>query len=515
MPPESVSSESVASVSSEPAPAPEEGGLPERGLAADELLDRLARLKAGDLPVRGGQVTAYVYDTGRAGVHDLAARAYQEMLEVNGLDPTAFPSIVALERQVVGAVADRLGGGSGVFTSGGTESIMLAVKAARDAFRGRGGAGEGVPQIVAPVTAHPAFHKAAHYLGMEVVAVPVDPASYRADPEAMATALTPRTALVVVSAPSYPHGVIDPVADIAALAAEAGVPCHVDACVGGWVLPWLRESGRAVPPFDLSVPGVTSLSCDLHKYGYAPKGASVVLFRDEAMRRKAYFASAGWPGYTVINATVQSSKSAGPLGAAWATMLAIGAEGYRDLAAGAMQAAERLIAGVTEIPGLRVLGAPDAPLVAVASDDPDLDIFVLADQARARGWFFQPQLSFMGIPANVHFTLTGVSSARVDALLRVLEESAEAARAAGPAQVPDGVTEALASLDLDELDDEGFAGLLAAVGVELGGGGEGGSGGGTGQAGMAVVNTVLDALPPETREELLIRFLSALYAGRV
>src|SRR5690606_5747234 len=155
-----------------------------------EVLADLARLRGADLPVRGGRVTAYVYDTGRAAVHDVAATAYLEMLEVNCLDPTAFPSIVALERQIVAAVADRLGGGSGVFTSGGTESIMLAVKAARDA-RPVGG----TPQIVLPVTGHPAFHKAAHYLGMEVVPVPVD-AAFRADPAAVTAAITPRTVLV-------------------------------------------------------------------------------------------------------------------------------------------------------------------------------------------------------------------------------------------------------------------------------------------------------------------------------
>ncbi|MFI0353941.1 pyridoxal phosphate-dependent decarboxylase family protein [Actinomadura sp. 9N407] len=475
--------------------------LPESGRPAGELLAELARLKTADLPVRGGQVTAYVYDTGRAEIHDLASRAYLEMLEVNGLDPTAFPSIVALERQVLGAVTERLGGGSGIFTSGGTESIMLAVKAARDARPI-----EGRPQIVVPVTVHPAFHKAAHYLGMDIVSVPVDTTTYRADAKAMASAMTSRTVLVVASAPSYPHGVIDPVTDIAAAAAEAGVLCHVDACVGGWMLPWLRESGRAVPPFDLSVPGVTSLSCDLHKYGYAPKGASVILFRDESLRRHAYFASAEWPGYTVINSTVQSSKTAGPLGAAWATMMAIGAQGYRDLASGAMQAAERLMAGVADIPGLRVLGTPDAPLVAVASDDPQLDVFVIADEARARGWFFQPQLSYEGSPANVHFTLTGVSLAGVEALLQALNESAKAARDAGPTEVPAELTDALATLDLEDLDDEGFAGLLGSVGVGLGDGG---------QPEMAVVNAILNALPPSTREELLVRFLSALYSGHV
>ncbi|TDD22554.1 aspartate aminotransferase family protein [Actinomadura sp. KC06] len=469
--------------------------LPETGRPAAELLAELARLRDADLPVRGGQVTAYVYDTGREALHDLAATAFAEMLEVNCLDPTAFPSVVALERRIVGAVASRLGGGSGVFTSGGTESIMLAVKAARDAHPV-----DGRPQIVLPTTAHPAFHKAAHYLGLEVVHVPVD-ASFRADPAATAAALTPRTVLVVASAPSYPHGVMDPVPEIAAIAASAGVRCHVDACVGGWVLPWLRDAGRDVPPFDLSVPGVTSLSCDLHKYGYAPKGASVVLFADEALRRHAYFASAGWPGYTVINAGVQSSRSAGPLGAAWATLNALGAQGYRDLAENAMKGAERLIAGVAEIPGLRVLGEPVVPLVAVTSDDPALDVFVIADEARSRGWFFQPQLSYQGIPPNLHFTLTGVSD--VGALLTVLAESAEAARVAGPPDVPSGLTEALAALDLDSLDDADFAALLASVGVDLSGGGD---------PEMSTVNTVLNALPPATREALLIRFLSALYA---
>ncbi|TDD80293.1 pyridoxal phosphate-dependent decarboxylase family protein [Actinomadura rubrisoli] len=477
---------------------PQLGELPKSGRPADELLAELARLRDADLPVRGGKVTAYVYDTGRDAVHDLAAAAYLEMLEVNCLDPTAFPSIVALERQVVGAVAARLGGGpstSGIFTSGGTESIMLAVKAARDARPV-----EGRPQIVLPATAHPAFRKAAHYLGMDVVAVPVD-AAFRAAPAATAAALTPQTVLVVASAPSYPHGVMDPIEEIAGIAAAANVLCHVDACVGGWVLPWLRDEGRPVPPFDLSVPGVTSLSCDLHKYGYAPKGASVVLFSDGTLRRHAYFASAEWPGYTVINAAVQSSKSAGPLGAAWATLNMIGADGYRDLAATAMAAADRLIEGVREVPGLRVLGEPAVPLVAVTSDDAALDVFVLADEARSRGWFFQPQLSYQGIPANLHFTLTGVSD--VAALLTALTGAAKAARAAGPPDVPSDLVTALAALDLDSLDDAGFAGLLAAAGVDLNGG----------QTGLAVVNTVLDALPPATREALLTRFLSAVFSG--
>jgi glutamate/tyrosine decarboxylase-like PLP-dependent enzyme len=474
--------------------------LPPTGRTVEDLLSEVARLKEHDLPVRGGQVTAYVYDTGRPEVHEAAARAYFEMLEVNCLDPTAFPSIVEMEKQVVGAVADLLGGGHGIFTSGGTESIMLAVKAARDAA-GRPGA-----NVVLPVTAHPAFHKAAHYLGMQVRAVPVDLETYKVRAADVKSAIDEDTVLVVASAPSYPQGVIDPIEEVAAVAVAAGVPCHVDACVGGWLLPWLREAGAEVRPFDLSVPGVTSISCDLHKFGYAPKGASVVLFADPAMRRKAYFASAAWPGYTIINATVQSSRSAGPLGGAWATLQALGREGYLELGRATMEAAAKLREGIAAIPGLRVLGEPESSLVAFAGDG--IDVFVLADEARGRGWFLQPQLSYAGIPANLHITVTGVTLAGVEAMLKVIAESADAARLRGPAVLPDGLVELIAGLDLDALDDATFAELAASVGVDLRPG--------AGQPEMAVVNAVLDALPAATREAVLVRFLSVIYssAGR-
>lgn len=467
--------------------------MPEAGRTVADLLAEVARLKEHDLPVRGGQVTAYVYDTGRPEVNDAATRAYLEMLEVNCLDPTAFPSVVMMERQVVGAVADLLGGGHGIFTSGGTESIMLAVKAARD-LAGRAG-----PNLVLPVTAHPAFHKAAHYLGVEVVAVPVDLETYEVRARDIERAIDEDTILVVASAPSYPQGVIDPIEEIGAV--MAGVPFHVDACVGGWLLPWLREAGAAIPPFDLSVPGVTSISCDLHKFGYAPKGASVVLFADPAMRRKAYFASAAWPGYTVINTTVQSSRSAGPLGGAWATLRALGREGYLELGRATLAATARLREGIAAIPGLRVLGEPAASLVAFAGDG--VDVFVLADEARARGWFLQPQLSYAGIPANLHITVTGVTLSGVEDMLKVIAESARAARERGPAVLPDGLVELVAGMDLEALDDATFAELAASVGVDLRPG--------SGQPEMAVVNAVLDALPVATREAVLVRFLSVIY----
>ncbi|RKE18788.1 aminotransferase class V-fold PLP-dependent enzyme [Streptomyces sp. TLI_171] len=475
--------------------------LPDAGRTADELLAELRALTAGDLPTRGGRTTAYTYDAGRPEVREAAERAYLAMLDVNGLDPTAFPSIVALERRVVGAVAERLGGDHatpGIFTSGGTESVLLAVKAARDA---RPGIAE--PEIVVPATAHAAFFKAGSYLKVKVVTVPVDPRTFRAAPAAMAAACTERTVLVVASAPSYAHGVVDPVTEIAADAAARGIPCHVDACVGGWLLPWLAEAGATVPPFDLAVPGVTSLSCDLHKFGYAPKGASVLLFRDRPMRLAAYFACAQWPGYPVVNSTVQSSKGAGPLAGAWATLQALGADGYRELGRSALAATRRLIAGVAGIDGLRVLGAPDATLVALGAADPELDLWELADESRARGFFLQPQLSVDGLPASLHVTLTGVSEHGVDALLAALRDSVAAVRDRGPVAPPTEILALLDQLDFSLLDDAAFAALLPAAGLDLSP---------TATPRMAGVNRLLDGLPPHRRNQLATRFLSALYS---
>ncbi|MEU4083155.1 pyridoxal phosphate-dependent decarboxylase family protein [Streptomyces aureus] len=479
-------------------------GLPETGRSGADLLAELAALTAADLPTRGGNTTAYVYDSGRPEVREAAERAYLTMMEVNGLDPTAFPSIVALERQVVGATAARLGGDDatpGIFTSGGTESIILAVKAARDARPD-----VLAPEIVVPVTAHAAFHKAGSYLRVTVRSAPVDPRTYRADPAAIAELCNENTVLVVASAPSYAHGVIDPVAEIAADAAARGIPCHVDACVGGWLLPWLAEAGAPVPAFDLSVPGVTSLSCDLHKFGYAPKGASVLLFRDEALRLDAYYACATWPGYTVVNSTIQSSKGAGPLAGAWATLQALGADGYRELGRAALAATRALIAGVEEIDGLTVLGSPDATLVALGADpaaETPLDLFALADETRARGFFLQPQLSLDGLPANLHLTLTGVSERGVGELLAVLREGVETVRPLGPPTPPADIVDLLTQVDLTELDNASFAALLPAAGVDLSG---------ENAARMAPVNRLLDALPAATREVIVTRFLSALYS---
>ena len=476
--------------------------LPPTGLPKDEILARLADYRSADLPARGGRTFAYVYDAGRPDVDELGHEVYASFLDVNGLDPTVFPSLLRMENEVVAITAEHLGGRPGTvgsFTSGGTESILLAVKAARDLARATRPEVTH-PEVVLPVTAHAAFQKACHYLGLTAVLVDVDPTTFRAVVEAVREAITPNTVLLVASAASYAHGVVDPVEQLGQLALEHDIPLHVDACIGGWLLPHFRELGVDVPAFDLSVPGVTSLSVDLHKYAYAPKGASVVLYADQAMRSRQFYACADWTGYTMINATVQSTKSGGPLAAAWAVLHAVGRQGYRDLAAQTLSAKDRLIAGIDGVPGLRVLGRPEMALVALAGTD-GVDVFEVCDEMAARGWYVQAQLGYRGLPASIHLTLTASSDEHVTALLADLTECVELARAAQTGLDPT-LVEAVHQLDPDELPDDVLGTLLPLAGIEPG-------------AGlpdrMAGINALLEAMSPRLRERLLIAFLGQLF----
>jgi glutamate/tyrosine decarboxylase-like PLP-dependent enzyme len=407
-----------------------------------------------------------------------------------------------MENELVAAAAGLLGGGPGTVgsvTSGGTESCLLAVLAARDSRPDLAD-----PGMVLPVTAHAAFHKAAHYFGVRAVAVPVDPVTFRADPAAMAAAIDESTVLVVASAPSYAHGVLDPVAEIAAVTERRGVRLHVDACIGGWVLPYFARLGVPLPPFGFDVPGVTSVSVDLHKYAYCPKGVSVLLHAGAELRRPQYFASADWPGYTMVNTTLQSTRSGGPLAAATAVLRHLGDDGYLRLAADARAAVGAIRAGVAAIDGLRVLGDPVSTLLAIAATGSDLDLFTVADEMRARGWYVQPQFAHQSSPVNLHLTVTAANRGGEPEFLADLAASVAAARSSGPVVVDDGVAAFVAALDPDALTGEQFAGLLAAAGL--------GDGSGL-PARMAPVNALLAVAPARLRERLLLEFLGALYSG--
>jgi glutamate/tyrosine decarboxylase-like PLP-dependent enzyme len=399
-----------------------------------------------------------------------------------------------MENALVGAAAKLLGGGPatvGTATSGGTESLILAVKAARDARSDLA-----TPRLVVPSTAHAAFAKAAHYLRVALDVVPVGP-DLRADPAATAAAIGPDTVLVAASAPSYAHGVVDPVPAIAAAAAERGVRCHVDACFGGWVLPYLRRLGADLPPFDLSVPGVTSISVDLHKYAYAPKGVSILLHRDEPSRRPQYFAYAGWPGYTMVNPGVSSTRSGGPIAAALAVLRHIGDAGYLDLAATTRDAVATLAAAVERTDGIRLFAPPETTVVCLASDG--VDLFVLADELAARGWHTQPQMAYADLPATIHLTVTAAVGATAGQFAPALADAVAAARARGPVRLPPPLVEAAGTLTPEMVTPELIEGLAGGLGL-----GDGGAGP------MAAVNTLLDAAPPALREALLTGFLSLL-----
>jgi sphinganine-1-phosphate aldolase len=467
-------------------------------MSPDEVRARLAALQAEDLPVHGGRTLAYVYDAGLAEVDALAREAVAAFAGSNGLDPTAFPSLLAMENDLVTFARALVDGPSttvGTLTSGGTESCLLAVQGARDARPDIT-----APSMVVPETVHAAFHKAAHYFGVRAVVVPVGP-DHRADADAMAAAIDETTVLVVASAPSYAHGVVDPVAAIAAAAAARGVRCHVDACIGGWVLPWATRLGRPVLPWTFAVEGVTSISMDLHKYAYAPKGASLLLHRTPELRRPQYFAHAGWPGYTMLNATLQSTRSGGPVAGAWATVQAIGDPGYLDLTRRALAATDRIVAGLAEVDGLALLAVPDSTLVAAVADGP-LDVFTVCDEMAERGWFVQPQLSYDGRAPSLHLAVSAATDP--EAFLAALEASVSAALDAGPVPVDEAVVALLQTLDPTTLGDAEFDLLLAA----------GGLAGDEGELGlperMAPVNALLDAAPPRLREAVLVAFLDRL-----
>ncbi|MFL6168633.1 MAG: pyridoxal phosphate-dependent decarboxylase family protein [Ornithinibacter sp.] len=463
----------------------------------ESVLATLRELQAHDLPAHGGRTLAYVYDSGLADADAVGLEALAMFAGSNGLDPTAFPSLLRMENDLValtGGLLDAPDGFAGSVTSGGTESILLAVLAAR-----QGSPGTTDPSMVLPASAHAAFHKAAEFLGVRAVLVDVDPGTLRADPVAMADAVDDTTVLVVASAPSYAHGVVDPVPEIAAIAAGHGIRCHVDACIGGWVLPHLDDTA----PWTFAVEGVTSISVDLHKYAYTPKGVSVLLHRTPALRRGHFFASADWPGYTMLNSTMQSTRSGGPLAAAWAVTQRIGIQGYADLARQARDATLAVAGAVDGIDGLSVLTAPDSTLVALVADG-SCDVFTVADEMLERGWFVQPQLSFGGVPPTLHLSLSAATAPSVPELVVALREAVEAARAAGPVPLDAGLAGLLGSIDPATLDEAGFTGLLAAAGLA------GSDGALALPHRMAPVNALLDACPAPLREALLLGVLDRL-----
>jgi len=403
--------------------------LRKKGLKRKELLAKLNSMKSGDIDWESGRMFSLIYNGGE-GIRKIAREAFNLYFMENGLSPFAFPSLRQLETEVVAMAAGLLGGDGetvGSFTCGGTESIFMAVKTARDWARAnRPDVTE--PELLKPLTAHPAYEKSAHYLGLKVVAVPAGD-DFRADVKAMAGAINKNTIMLIGSAMTYPQGVVDPISELGALAAENNIWLHVDCCLGGFILPFVKKLGCDVPPFDFSVPGVTSISADLHKYGYAAKGASLVLYRNSDYRQYQYFAHADFPGGVYGTSTLTGARPGGPIAAAWAVMNSLGEEGYLKLAKTAMETTKKLMNGVNAVPGLKVLGKPHATVFSFASDT--INVYALSDAMKERNWLIEKQQ----MPPSLHLTVSPVHAALADEFLADLRACAKEVENIDPANL--------------------------------------------------------------------------------
>ena len=392
--------------------------LPVTGRNRDHLMEEMRALTSLDVDWRNGRIWSLVYFAGDD-VAQLLKDAYTTFFYTNGLSPMAFRSLKKFESEVIAITADLLGCSDAVgnMTSGGTESILMAVKTARDWARAERPQVT-APEMILPVTAHPAHDKAAHYLGVKPVYIPVRD-DFRADVDAARAAITDSTILVVGSAPCYPYGVIDPIPELAALAKEQSICCHVDACLGGFILPFLRRLEYPVPPFDFSVPGVTSISADLHKYGFSVRGTSTILHRDRNLRRYQFFSQADWPGGLYGSPTMTGSRPGAAIAASWALLNYLGEEGYMHLARTIMETTQALIDGINAIPGLQVRGRPDMSVLAFGSDL--LNIYALGEAMEARGW----NLEFLQKPPNLHLVVTPAHEDAVEPFLADLREATD------------------------------------------------------------------------------------------
>lgn len=381
---------------------PRHSRLPERGLDRGDILAELTELATQERSRwEDGFASGAVYHGGREHIEFLN-QVYALFSQANPLHVDLWPSISKFEAEIVSMTSAMLHGAeadppaAGTVTSGGTESILLAMRTYRDhAVQVRGIT---APEIVAPVSAHAAFDKASQYFGMRLVKVDVG-ADMRADPAVVRDAITDRTAVVVGSAVGFPHGVADPIEEMAAIAMERGIGFHTDSCLGGFVLPWAQRLGYPVAPFDFRVPGVTSISCDTHKFGYAAKGTSVLLWRESDMRERQFYATTDWPGGLYFSPTFAGSRPGALSAQAWAAMVTIGEEGYLDATGRVLTTAAQIRDGIREIPGLRVLGDP---LWVIAFTGEDVDIYDVLDRMAKRGW----SLNGLQRPPAIHLCVT-------------------------------------------------------------------------------------------------------------
>ena len=395
------------------------------GLSRETLMARLADYRRDDLAWDDPRNLKASYNAG-ADVSDIAWEAYTAYRGDNLLyGKMMFPSLLRMADEIADKAVEMLQAGdhaTGTVTSGGTESIVLAVKAARDRARSTGKL-TGLPELVVPSTAHPAFNKAGDLLGVAVRRVAVD-SGFRAVPAAMAEEIGPDTIMIAGSAPAYPVGSVDPIAELSALALEHDLWLHVDACVGGFFLPFAADLGYPVTPFDFSVPGVRSISADLHKYGYASRGASLLLLADESDLDFQKFAFRDWPTGEFVTTTIAGSRPGGAIASSWAVMTYLGRTGYRERVSKIVAAREEMVAGISGLDGVCVLGRPEAGIIGIGADGAANMADIRAGMSE-RGWMFGP----LADPVGMNLLLNQTHGAIVEPFVSDLKSAVADARA--------------------------------------------------------------------------------------
>ncbi len=385
--------------------------IPTDPLSSAEIKNEISIRRKSDLDWKSGKAFCLMYDPGEE-TRALIKESYNEFFSENALNPTSFPSLRKMESEVVSMILNLMNApdaAAGTMTSGGTESILMSVLVARKV------SSVDRPNIILATTAHPAFHKAAEYFGFEIKTVEVN-ASFKLEAKEVEKQIDANTVLLVGSAPSYPHGTIDELEAIGEVAIKSELLFHVDACIGGMMLPFLPNQS-ALPIYDFEIPGVTSISVDLHKYGFSSKGASVILYRTKELRRKQFSIYTKWPGGIYGSPSMAGSRPGGTIAAAWTALNCIGLSGYREHAARALSVTNKVKRYVSDHPELELLGNPDMTIVAFKCKR--VNVYELADELNIQGWHFER----LQDPAGIHLTIGSWHENVVDDFFRDLEIS--------------------------------------------------------------------------------------------
>lgn len=399
--------------------------IPEVGRSRDDIMSEMRKVREKDAKWEEGRIFSLVFHMSDEHTEFLK-EVYSSFFHENGLNPFAFQSLRKFESEVVSMVANLLNGDEntvGCMTSGGTESILLAMKTYRDYARKVRGDKYLVPEIIIPDTAHVAFEKAGEYFDIKMVHAPVD-SEGKVDINAVERRITSKTIALVGSAPNYPCGAVDPISELGKLAQRYNLLLHVDACIGGMILPWWERLGEDVPIFDFRIPGVTSISVDLHKYGYSAKGASVILYRSIELMREQFFVYVNWPGGIFMSPGMLGTRPGGAIASAWATLMSIGQNGYIENARLLRDTVKRFQIGIRNIPGLDIVGNPCGPVFAFCSTDEKLNIYAVADLMEGKGWHIDRQQK----PPSIHQMINPTHADIVDKYIEDLKDSVENAR---------------------------------------------------------------------------------------